>query len=392
MRETYPVCWMSSARYGAPLDATSAKKWQALADELGEPLRVIGFAMGWQPQAFTQSARFVLMPQPNTALMRYAVAFTLAPWLLLWSVARYQTRLIVAQSPFEGAIGAFVKNVARRGGVDVRLIVENHNNFEADLFLQRQIPLAGVYRRVMLAAARYAFRHADALRVISSSTQARAEAYAPGRPSVRFMTWTDIDAFFATSRQNPPAQARTLVYPGVLIPRKGVHHLLDALAQLPELDWRLECVGAPENPTYARELTQQVARLGLGERVRFVGDVDQQTLASHLAGARAMVLPSLSEGLGRVVVEAMAVGTPVIASRVGGIPDMITPGENGTLVPPGDVAALREALRDLLTQDANQLNAMSAHASAFARAFFSTEAYVQGYRELFALARGQRDG
>lgn len=359
-----------------------------LSDGLAMPLTVIGFSTNFVPRRFSEHAEFILLPQPPTAILRYLTFFTLAPLVALWLIFAHQTEVFIAQSPFEGAIGAFAKQFSRLFGRRISLIVENHNNFEEDLFMQRKIPLAGLYRSIMMSAAKYAFHHADVLRVISQSTHDRAAHFAPNRPMVRFMTWSDTDIFRDTPRHKPLSQCRDMVYAGVLIPRKGVHHLLEAFAGLDAPEAKLHLVGHPENADYAAQVKRQAEQLGIAERVTFVGGVSQVELARYLAEARVMVLPSLSEGLGRVVVEAMLVYTPVVASRVGGIPDMITDGENGYLVEPGDVDALREALQRIYDQA--DIDAMGERARAFALDFFSPEAYVESYRQLFIHAAGEK--
>ena len=182
----------------------------------------------------------------------------------------------------------------------------------------------------------------------------------------------------------PLEEAREIVYAGVLIPRKGVHHLLNAFAALNHPRARLHLVGGAENSAYAARLREQALALDIADRVSFVGHVSQLELAGYFASARVMVLPSLSEGLGRVVVEAMLLGTPVIGSRVGGIPDLVRDCENGYLVAPGDEAELTAALQRIYQEDALK---MGANARAFAQQFFSPEKYVEGYRQLFTLAR-----
>lgn len=377
------VCWISSARYSNPLDVTIAKKWRMIA-ELGEyDFRITGFSTSLLPRRFTEQVHFYLIPQPPTSILRYITIFALSPLLLLYLVWRHDGKILVAQSPFEGAIGAFVKSLARLFGKKLWLIIENHNNFEDDVFMQRNIPLMGLYRSVMLGLARYAFRHGDAVRVISSSTIERARYYAPDLPQVRFMTWSDTDIFQQTARTIPVEEAQDIVYAGVLIPRKGVHHLLTAFAKLDQPQAQLYLVGHPENEAYAIQLQEQASDLKIADRVHFVGNVSQQGLADYFAKSRVMVLPSLSEGLGRVVVEAMLLGMPVIGSRVGGIPDMITDGDNGFLVEPDDVDSLTDALQQIYTAD---VKTMGATARQFAQDFFSPERYVDGYRQLFEMA------
>ena len=382
-RSKITVCWVSSARYRHPLNAVDARKWRLLAEMRDYEFRVIGFSTSLRPRRFHEGARFYLLPQASISPLRYLSMFALAPILLAYLALRYRGRIIVAQSPFEGAIGAAVKGFLRIFGLRPRLIVENHNNFEEDLFMQRQVPLEGLYRRLMLAAARYAFRHADALRVISTSTSERARHYAPSLPQARFMTFSDTDVFRRMARTIPVEEAVDIVYAGVLIPRKGVHYLLKAFARLDAPGAQLHLVGKAENGDYAAALRKQAAELGISERVHFCGAVSQAKLARYFAGARVMVLPSLSEGLGRVVVEAMLLGTPVIGSRVGGIPDLIVPGETGLLVEAGDEAELLEALKQIYRAD---VKAMGTAARAFALEYFSPEKYVDGYRQLFELA------
>src|SRR5207245_8720748 len=93
-------------------------------------------------------------------------------------------------------------------------------------------------------------------------------------------------------------------------------------------------------------LKELAAELGISPRVAFLGT--RHDIPECLAALDLFVLPSLNEGMGRALVEAMAVGCPVVATRVGGIPDVVTDGTTGLLVPPRDERALAEAILTLL--------------------------------------------
>ena len=375
------VCWLSSARYSQPLDAANARKWQLLAG-LDYDISVIGFATSWRGQSFHEQVAFILLPQTPFSPLRYLAFFVLTPPLLLWLLLRGRADITVAHSPFEGAVGAWVKLLTRLLGHSPKLIVENHNNFEVDVFLQRRVPFPGVFRALMLAAARFAFRHADALRVVSSTTSERAAAFSPHLPQVRFMTWSDTDVFRDMPREIPANEAVDVVYAGVLRHGKGVHHLLTAFAALGHDRARLRIVGGVANADYAAKLHELARELGMEERVTFVGAVSQRDLARHFASARVMVLPSLSEGLPRVIVEAMLCATPVVATRISGIPDIIRNGETGLLIAPDDADDLLRALREIYAMD---VTPMASAARAFALNFFSPQKYADGYRQLFEL-------
>jgi len=378
------VCFIGGARYSQPLDKTSEKKWWLLS-ELGE-MFVIGFSQDLRPRRFTQHAHFYLLPKFPMPVLRYLAMFTVGPALTLWLILRQGVRILVAQSPYEGFAAAVAKVLARLVGFQVVLIVENHGDFEVSLFLQRRVRCQNLYRWLMRRTARFALQHADLLRAISDSTRKQLETWSPGKPIVQFPTWTDIEVFLKAG-ESDGAREPVILYAGVLIPRKGVHHLLRAFAKVaqefPEV--RLEIVGRDENPEYAEELRQEVFRLRLNGRVSFVGEVPQVELANQMRRSRVFVLPSLSEGLGRVVVEAMATGTPVIGSHVDGIPEIVQEGLTGFLVPPGDEEALAERLRWVLKHP-QEAKAMGHRAREFARSFFSPEAYLAGYRRLFEMA------
>jgi glycosyltransferase involved in cell wall biosynthesis len=312
--------------------------------------------------------------------------FTVGPILALWLIFRHGVRVLVAQSPYEGFAAAMAKVLACLLGQRTVLIVENHGDFEVSLFLQRRVRWPGLYLWLMGRTARFAFRHADLLRAVSGSTRQQLEGWAPGKPLVQFPAWTDIEVFLQVGKQDGLREP-VVLYAGVLIPRKGVHHLIRAFARvaLEFPDVRLEIVGREENLEYAEGLRREVARLGLDGRVVFVGEIPQMELAERMRRSMVFVLPTYSEGLPRVVFEAMATGIPVIATAVSGIPEVIEDGMTGFLVPLGDEEALTERLRWML-QHPEEAKAMGHRAREFAREFFSPEAYLAGYRRLFEMA------
>lgn len=159
------------------------------------------------------------------------------------------------------------------------------------------------------------------------------------------------------SRRRPPrgrGRPFTFAFVGRLNERKGVFDLLEAFARL-ESAGRLEFTG--DGPARAG-LERRAAELGVGERVAFLGAVGHDGALDAIASADALVLPSYAEGSPLSVIEALALGTPVVASRVGGIPDLVA--ESGHLVAPGDVAGLAEAMGSLASLPAAARRATSA--------------------------------
>jgi glycosyltransferase involved in cell wall biosynthesis len=140
----------------------------------------------------------------------------------------------------------------------------------------------------------------------------------------------------------------TLLSVATVTPRKGHDLLLRALAGLSTLDWRLHCVGSLTRDAATVARVQALGEaLGLAGRIVWHGEVDAAMLATHYAAADLLVLPSLHEGYGMVVAEALAAGLPVLCSDAGALKDTV-PTEAGCCVPAGDVPALQAALQRMI--------------------------------------------
>jgi glycosyltransferase involved in cell wall biosynthesis len=137
------------------------------------------------------------------------------------------------------------------------------------------------------------------------------------------------------------------------------------------------------------EYQAEAARLGIVERVRFVGQLSQQELAGLLPNHDAYVQYSISEGLPRALLEAMAAGLPVVASRVGGVPEIIESGVNGLLVAPDRPAELAAAVLDLIARP-QVAGALGVAAREKAERQFSFDRMVSGFEHLYLSELGRR--
>jgi D-inositol-3-phosphate glycosyltransferase len=168
-----------------------------------------------------------------------------------------------------------------------------------------------------------------------------------------------------------PAGHRMLLFVGRIEPLKGIDNILQAVALLRDecpglLDDVCMCViggeivdGLPRDPEIERLMALR-DKLGLGERVTFLGARDQDVLQYYYGAAEALIMPSDYESFGMVALEAMACGTPVIASEVGGLAFLVEDGVNGFSVPTREPAALADRMRTILTDAAQQARISSA--------------------------------
>lgn len=218
---------------------------------------------------------------------------------------------------------------------------------------ERRKELRSLYDRYL---ARRVVRHLARLILQSAEEERLLREVLPELPPVAFVPpgYTPLPppttaggGFRGAYRITAP---RFLLFAGRLASNKGLPLLVEAFTRLAPRSPDLDLVLVGEDGGEGERVGALAQKAGLSARVHRVGFVrDEALLASAYAQASAFVLPSDYEAFGLVLLEAMAQGTPVVATRVGGMPSIVEDGRNGRLVPPGDVGALTSALEELLS-------------------------------------------
>ncbi len=208
-----------------------------------------------------------------------------------------------------------------------------------------------------------------------------------------FEDWTKVhvircglDSDYLERPTAPLPEEPKVVCVARLDPEKGHLVLLESAGRLARegIDFELELIG---DGAMRPEIERRISSLGLERHVRLVGWLGSEQIRQHLVASRIFVLPSFSEGLPVVFMEALAIGRPVIATYMAGIPELIVNGENGWLVPASDVDELARALREALATPTAELERMGKHGRerVCAQHSVSTEAH-----KLADLFRGVR--
>jgi glycosyltransferase involved in cell wall biosynthesis len=166
-----------------------------------------------------------------------------------------------------------------------------------------------------------------------------------------------VDSSFLAEPPAPiPAEPR-LVFVGRLSDHKAPGLLVEAVSRLARRGIACELTFAGDGELRA-EIEAAIAREGLVGRVRVLGFSDEATVRKHIRESRALVLPSFGEGLPVVIMEAFALGRPVVSTYVAGIPELVESGKNGWLVPASSLDALERALQEVLEAPVERLEAM----------------------------------
>lgn len=293
--------------------------------------------------------------------------------------------------PFGGALKAIA--LQRERGYDMfwAMMVSYASlaAFLANWFLKKSVPItltlqegdSDQYLRtkwfgLLDGAWRYALKRAQVVTVISTYLGTRAKEYGASRV-VLVPNGVDVARFSARDVRGArkmfaiPEHARVLVTTSRLVEKNGIDLVIRALGSIPHALF----VVAGDGPLRA-QLEALAHECGVKDRVRFLGTVPYERVHEVVAAGDVFVRASRSEGFGNSFIEAMAIGTPVVGTAVGGIPDFLTDAlknpthGTGLMVNPDDVPALAHALNRLL-QDASLRGALSSRAAAFVRERYS---------------------
>ena len=191
---------------------------------------------------------------------------------------------------------------------------------------------------------------------------------------------SDRDAPARLRREWCPAGAHLLVVPGRLHPEKGHTYLFQALAAIRQrLERPVLALVAGAGP-FESAYREEVRSLGCEDIVRFLGF--RTDIPDVIAAADLVVLPSVAEAFGLVVAEALYLGTPIVATHVGGIPEIVEDGIDGVLVPPADSNALAKAIVGLLG-DPERRRLMASAGRERVRDRFSFEKMMRAYEQIY---------
>ena len=199
------------------------------------------------------------------------------------------------------------------------------------------------------------------------------------------------DAGSAAATASRLEESLRLLFVGRYEERKGCHELVHAVAGArgQGVDVELTFVGGEKYPGREAALRNEVEMLGLGDKVAFRGPLTGHALLEQYDSSDALCLPSHAEGLPMVVIEAMRRGLPVLATRVGGVPDVVSHGETGLLVEPRDPKALEDAIV-FAAADRARLRAMGDAARRRIAKLVSDAAIEDQWRAVYARCGAQR--
>jgi glycosyltransferase involved in cell wall biosynthesis len=318
------LLFVGRTRLRFPLSETLLRRYQALSETL--EWRQIGTGR-------SEDDRFALAPEFPIGPLDGLVFYLALPFRVARELRCFRPDAVLVQGAQEAALVLLSRALAR---VPTKVILDVHGDWRVPTrlygsrFRRLLDPLADLLARIAL-------RRTDAIRTVSGYTTGLVRER--GRePDAVFPAYMDLSPF--AGPPTPPPDTPVALFVGVLERYKAVDVLAEAWPEVVRRvpGARLRVIGKGSLPAPN------------GPGIEWTPSLSTQEVATALDAATLLVLPSRSEGMGRVIVEAFCRGRPVVGSRVGGIPDLVEDGRTGVLVEPGDPKALGDALVRVLAE------------------------------------------
>jgi glycosyltransferase involved in cell wall biosynthesis len=361
------VLFIGRTRYRLPLSPGIAQKFEVLAHELD--VRVLASALPGSP---TEDGTFTLVPAVRPRILDGAFFWLALPWRTARLLRSFRPDAVICQTAYDAAAALLARRLAR---VPARIVAEVHGDWRTSTRLYGSSGRRGLaWAGDRIAAA--ALRRADAVRTVSPFTAGLVRDLGV-EPAGDFPAFMNLAPFEGPQVDLP--ERPTVLFVGVLEAYKNVDGLAAAwriaASRIPDAELRI--VGKGSRTDVVSELVRDLG-------VRWDVELSSEEVARALDDAWILVLPSRSEGMGRIIVEAFCRGRGVVGTHAGSIPNLVVDGTTGLLVPVDDPQALAGALVAVLSDRALAARLGTAARDAAAPWLQTPEQYARRVRDLVA--------
>jgi len=370
------VLFVAPTTYEVPLTENIEKKFKYL----NEICNLHIFAFGVDKKEFVhQGTKLFLYKKVKNRILNYFKIFGLSATILPNIIKENKIEIISYQDPVSSFFSILVLKIRR---IKVKIIIETHGDFIETLSLEKNLLFPSLYKKIFLNMARYTLGRADKLRAVSSSTEAQVKEINQNKEITRFPAWVDFDNFKDILPVRENNKDFKILFIGSVTDRKKPHLIVEAINNLNSKDVNLYVVGPTPNESYLSKLKELVNKYELEEQVVFAGSVDRESVMEYYSQSNLMILPSVSEGLARVIFESQATGCPVLVTDAPGMGDIVIDGQTGYVFESNNLESLTNKIQEIKTNYKDAIH-VGKNAKDFILSNYSVDNFKFSFKKLF---------
>ena len=316
------VLFISPTVYSNPITKDIQKKFQSLSKVCNPTV----FAFSEEKfNSVVEGVETIFNKKNKNRFFNYLKIIFLFFFEIPKIVKNQNIEIVCLQDPITGFFTIFSLKIRK---LPVKIVVETHGDFINTIGLEKNLLIPKFYTLIFSYLAKYSIKNADLIRSISDFTEKQALNFGYKGLFVRFPAWINIDNYLNADTKRLSTDTFKIIFVGSVTERKNPKIIIESLETIDE-DISLEIIGQTPNLKYLKELNKLIASSKHAKSITMTPFIKAEELILKYSSANLFILPSKSEGLGRVIIEAQSTACPVLVSSNTGMTDLIIENETG---------------------------------------------------------------
>ena len=370
------VLFIAPTTYQLPLTENLKKKFITLSEVCN--VSVLAFA---NSKTFLNETygSFYLNKKIKNRLINYFRIIQISIFTTHKIIKKENIDIVCFQDPVSSFFSILFLKVRR---AEVKIVVETHGDFIETLSLEKNLVLPMLYKKLFYIMAKYSIGKSNIIRAVSSSTEQQVLDIDSSKSVVRFPAWIDFKDFQNIEPKPPSKDKFNILFIGSVTDRKKPHMIIEAIQRINDKSYHLSIVGPAPNEKYFKELKDLIDKSDLQNQVSLIGPVDRESVKDYYSTSNLMILPSISEGLARVIFESQVAMCPVLVTDAPGMSDIVIDGQTGYVFESNNLDSLSLKI-EYIKNNYDEASLVAKNAKGFILSNYSEDNFKFSFKKLF---------
>ena len=370
------VLFIAPTTYQLPLTENLKKKFITLSEVCN--VSVLAFA---NSKTFLNETygNFYLNKKIKNRLINYFRIIQISIFTTHKIIKKENIDIVCFQDPVSSFFSILFLKVRR---AEVKIVVETHGDFIETLSLEKNLVLPRLYKKLFYIMAKYSIGKSNIIRAVSSSTEQQVLDIDSSKSVVRFPAWIDFKDFQNIEPKPLSKDKFNILFIGSVTDRKKPHMIIEAIQRINDKSYNLSIVGPAPNEKYFKELKDLIDKSDLQNQVSLIGPVDRESVKDYYSTSNLMILPSISEGLARVIFESQVAMCPVLVTDAPGMSDIVIDGQTGYVFESNNLDSLSLKI-EYIKNNYDEASLVAKNAKGFILTNYSEDNFKFSFKKLF---------
>ncbi len=370
------VLFIAPTTYQLPLTENLKKKFITLSEVCN--VSVLAFANS--KTFFNETyGNFYLNKKIKNRLINYFRIIQISIFTTHKIIKKENIDIVCFQDPVSSFFSILFLKVRR---AEVKIVVETHGDFIETLSLEKNLVLPRLYKKLFYIMAKYSIGKSNIIRAVSSSTEQQVLDIDSSKSVVRFPAWIDFKDFQNIEPKPLSKDKFNILFIGSVTDRKKPHMIIEAIQRINDKSYHLSIVGPAPNEKYFKEVKDLIDESDLQNQVSLIGPVDRESVKDYYSSSNLMILPSISEGLARVIFESQVAMCPVLVTDAPGMSDIVIDGQTGYVFESNNLDSLSLKI-EYINNNYDEASLVAKNAKGFILSNYSEDNFKFSFKKLF---------